>query len=221
VKPSLAAVLLLVCAGCAVVPAPAWKSDARDALDAFTSAYFAGNTRAAQRHFDEARATVAGTGRADLVARVELVRCAIGMAALDAEACAGADAMRADLADADKAYAGFLEGKADPAQAAKLPEQYQPLAKAADDNARLQALKAIEDPVSRLVGAGALFRAGRLSPGGVAVAVDTASEHAWRHPLLAYLAVQAKLAEAAGDSASLEAVRKRMDLVANPAGRKD
>jgi hypothetical protein len=216
-----AAALLLACAGCAVAPAPAWKSEARDALDAFTTAYLGGNTGAAQRYFGEARTAVAGTGRADLVARVELVRCAIGTAALDVQACAAADAMRGDLAGADKAYAEFLEGRADPAQAAKLPEAYQPLAKAVDDDARLQALTAIEDPVSRLVGAGALFRGGHLSPGGVAVAVDTASEQGWRHPLLAYLAVQAKLAEAAGDAAALEAVRKRMDLVANPAGPKD
>jgi hypothetical protein len=219
-SPLRAAALLLACAGCAVAPAPAWQSEARDALDAFTAAYLAGDTRMAQRHFDAARAAVAGTGRADLVARVELVRCAIGTAALDAQACATADAMRAELADGERAYAEFLEGKADPARAAKLPGQYQPLAKAADDAARLKALAQIADPVSRLVAAGALFRGGRLPPQGVAIAVDTASDQAWRHPLLAYLNVQAKLAEATGDAAALEAVRKRLDLVAHPSGRR-
>lgn len=219
-SPLRAAVLLLACAGCAVAPAPAWKSEARDALDAFTSAYLAGDTRVAQRHFSEARAAAAGTGRADLVARVELVRCAIGTAALDAQACQVADAMRADLADGDRAYAEFLEGQADPVRAARLPEQYRRLAKADDDRGRLEALAQIEDPVSRLVAAGALFRGGRLPPQGVAIAVDTASDQAWRHPLLAYLNVQARLAEAAGDAAALAAVRKRLDLVADPAGRR-
>jgi hypothetical protein len=213
--------IVLASAGCSVAPAPAWKADTRDALDAFTVAYFAGNTKSAEHAFAEARAAVSGTGRADLVGRVELVRCAIGTAALDEAACAGADALHAELAPDDQAYADFIAGKSDPAQAGKLPEQYRSLAQAKDDAARLHALAKIEDPTSRLVAAGALFRAGELSPVGVSIAVDTASAQGWRHPLLAWLNVQAKLAEAAGDAATLDAARKRIDLVANPTGRKD
>ena len=70
----------------------------------------------------------------------------------------------------------------------------------------------MEDPVSRLVAAGALFRAGELSPDGVALAVDVASEQGWRRPLLAWLNVQLKLAEERGDAAAVEAIRKRLTL---------
>lgn len=215
------AVFLAACAGCSVAPAPSWKTETRDALEGFTAAYLAGDTRAADRYFRAARATVSGTGRADLVGRVELIRCAIGTAALDASACAGVEGLRADLTGDDDAYAGFLEGKLDPAQAGRLPEQYRGLAKAGDAYARSRALKDIEDPVSRLVAAGALFRGGSLSPEGIATAVDTASEQAWRHPLLAYLNVQARLAEAAGDGTALAAVRRRIDLVSSSPGRKE
>ena len=209
----MAAAMVLACAGCAVTPAPAWKTDTRDALDGFISAYLAGNLREADRYFRDARHAVAGTGRADLVARVELIRCAIGTAALDVDACSASEASEADLAGEDRAYAAFLAGRIDPARAAKLPGQYQPVARAHDTDARVKALGHIKDPVSRLIAAGALFRAGNLSPEGVATAVDTASEQAWRNPLLAYLNVQMKLAEAGGDSAMHETLRKRIELV--------
>jgi hypothetical protein len=208
--------LLLAYAGCSVTPAPAWKSETRDAVDAFTAAYLSGNSKAAARYFQDARTTVSGTGRADLVARVELIRCGVGTAALDFDACAGVAAMLAELTEADRAYAAFLEGKASTAEAGKLPAQYQALAQAKDADSRVKALAGIKDPLSRLVAAGSLFKAGQLSPPGVAIAVDTASEQAWRHPLLAWLHVQAGLAEAAGDAATLKAVRKRIDLVSPP-----
>lgn len=78
---------------------------------------------------------------------------------------------------------------------------------------RNDVLKKIEDPLSRLIGASALFRSGDLAPESVALAVDTASERGWRRPLLAWLTAQARLAEAAGDSASVDRIRGRIDVV--------
>src|SRR5690349_8446292 len=105
-------------------------------MDAFTAAYLSGDTKAATRYFQDARNTVSGTGRADLVARVELIRCGVGTAALDFDACAGASAMHADLADADRAYGAFLEGNANASEIGKLPAQYQSLAQAKDAESR-------------------------------------------------------------------------------------
>jgi hypothetical protein len=209
----LASVLLIAGAGCAVAPAPAWQADVQDALDSFKEAYLAGDLRAAGRYFHDARHAAAGTGRPDLVARIDLIRCAIGTAALDLDACKGSEASQADLQEGDRAYAEFLSGTLEAPRLAMLPEQYRPLAAAKDGDARARALREIEDPVSRLVAAGALFRAGELSPEGVALAVDTASEQAWRSPLLAFLNVQLTLAEAGGDTATLQALRKRIELV--------
>jgi hypothetical protein len=53
-----------------------------------------------------------------------------------------------------------------------------------------------------------------LSPQGLSAAVDTASAQGYRRPLLAYLNVQARLAESSGDSEALQSIRKRIDLVA-------
>ena len=206
-------VVSLACAGCSVAPTPAWEADAHDALESFTEAYLKGNTRTATRSFADSRAAVAATGRPDLVARMELIRCGVGTAALDFEACAGYEAIKADATETDRAYADFLGGRFEQTSGAKLPSQYEGLARAKDADAQNSALREIEDPLSRLVASGALFRAGRLSPEGISTAVDTASDQAWRSPLLAYLNVQAKLAESAGDAASLEAIRKRIEVI--------
>jgi hypothetical protein len=213
------ALVALACTGCSVAPAPAWKADAHDALESFTEAYLKGDTRAATRYFADSRAAVAGTGRPDLVARMELIRCGVGTAALDFDACAGYEAIHADATESDRAYADFLGGKFDEKPGAKLPPQYEEIAGTKDADAQNRGLQEIKDPLSRLVASGALFRAGRLSPDGIATAVDTASEQAWRRPLLAYLNVQAKLAETVGDTAALEAIRKRIELVYQPDGR--
>ena len=208
-----AALIALACAGCSVAPTPAWRADAHDALESFTDTYLKGDTKLAERYFSESRAAVAGTGRPDLVARMELIRCGVGTAALDFDACAGYESIQADATETDRAYAGFLAGKFEQQAGAKLPPQYEAIAGEKDADAQNRALRKIKDPVSRLVASGALFRAGRLSPEGIATALDTASEQAWRRPLLAYLNVQAKLAESAGDTAALEVIRKRIELI--------
>jgi hypothetical protein len=58
-----------------------------------------------------------------------------------------------------------------------------------------------------------LFQMGQLSPIGIAAAVNTASEQGWRRPLLAWLGLQAKRAEAAGDADARARIQRRIDLV--------
>ncbi len=218
---ALAFFLAALLAGCVAAPSPKWQADAQIALDRFSQSWLEGNTKVAEHYFTEARNAVAGTGRPELAARVELVRCALGTAALDFEVCSRYEAVQADAAAGDKAYAAFLGGRLEKLEAAKLPPQYAPVARAQDEVARNKAMQAIEDPLSRLIAAGALFRAGSLSPQGLGAAVDAASAQAWRRPLLAYLGVQAKLAETAGDTAALEALRKRIELVSRASGQRD
>jgi len=87
------------------------------------------------------------------------------------------------------------------------------VASARDDVARNKAMQQIADPVSRLVAAGALFRLAQLSPDGLSAAIETASEQGYRRPLLAYLNVKARLAQSAGDTAALQSIQKRIELV--------
>jgi hypothetical protein len=203
---ALAACALAVAACAGAPPAPEWEATAHGALKSFQSAYLGGRTQAAEQEFARARSALAATGRAELVARAELVRCAARVASLDFDDCPGYQALAADAAPAERAYAAYLAGKAQAGDVALLPEHHRGVAA---DN-----LAAIADPFSRLVAAGVLFRQAAITPSGIAAAVETASAQGWRRPLRAWLGVQEKRAQEAGDRAAAEAIRRRMRLVA-------
>ena len=203
--------LLSACAG-GKMP-PEWQSQSHASLERFRQHYLDGNSPRAQRSFAEAKAAVASTGRPELVARVELYRCALGTAALDVDACAGFESTKSDATAEDRVYGEFVSGQLREQDARRLPSQYRGIATARDEAARNRALQQIEDPVSRLVAAGALFQLAQLSPEGLSTAIDTASAQGYRRALLAYLNVQAKRAESTGDSGALDSIRKRIDLV--------
>lgn len=209
----LALGLAVVLGACGAKQPLPWQAGAHDALERYTQHYLQGETRLAARDLAEARAHTGATGKLDQAARIELIRCALGVAALDFELCAEFESMR-DLATAgDRAYADFLSGDWRSLDADALPERYRALARAAEAGAQHRAVAAIEDPLSRLVASGALFRGGRLAPEGVAAAAETASGQGYRRPLLAYLEVQAQLAEQGGDTMALETIRRRIELV--------
>jgi hypothetical protein len=206
--------IVLLLAACAGGPTPPlWQSRSYASLEGFRQHYLEGNSRLAERSFAEAKAAVAATGRPELAARAELVRCALATAALDVDECARFDAMRDEATADDQAYRAFLSGQWQAQDVARLPSQYRAVTSAQDELARNRAMQQIEDPVSRLVAAGALFRLAQLSPEGLTAAVDTASAQGYRRPLLAYLNVQAKRAEAAGDTTALQSIQRRIDLV--------
>ena len=88
---------------------------------------------------------------------------------------------------------------------AALPEQHRPVVASAS-------LAGVADPLARLVAAGALFKAARIRPAEIDSALDTASQQGWRRPLLMWLGVAERRAQAAGDSAALERIRRRIAL---------
>lgn len=181
--------------GCSSAPPPPeWRANAHGALQSFERRFLAGDSRAAAAEFTRARAEIGATGRADLVARAELLRCALRVASLEFDDCPGFEAMRRDAALQDIAYAEYLAGRGPRPGAANA-----------------------EDPLPRLVAAGVLMRGAKLAPDGIATAVDTASAQGWRRPLLAWLGVQLKRAEQAGDSEAAARLKRRIEL-ASPAG---
>ena len=198
---------------CSTSPKPPdWQLDAKSAADRYQDAQLKGDTRAAQAEFALARRETAATGRPDLVARVELLRCALQTASLNLDPCTGFDALRADAAPPELAYAAYLAGQPLSAdQRALLPQAQQAVS---GGEGAAAALAAMADPLSQLVAAGVLLRREQASPDVVQLAVDTASHQGWRRPLLAWLGVQAKQADAAGQPERAQALRRRMDLVA-------
>ena len=183
---SLALILLL--GGCAGgPPTPDWQMNAAQALASFQRLYFNGNTQSAEAEFRNARSELARTGRADLIARAELVRCAVRAAALEFDDCPGFEVLRYGARPEELAYANYLLGKG--------------------------SHKSSDEPLSRLVAAAVQMKTGGITPTNIAAAVEVASAQGWRRPLLAWLGVQEKRASDAGDSEAAARIRRRIDLI--------
>jgi hypothetical protein len=116
-----------------------------------------------------------------------LTRCAVRTASLELDDCPAFEALRSEAGGEETGYAEYLAGRAQ---------------RAASDEA-----------LSRLVGLGVQFKTGGISPAGIAQAVEIASAQGWRRPLLAWLGVQAKRAEDAGDSETATRIRRRIELI--------
>ena len=183
----LAFLAMALLASCSSGPPPIeWQTSAKAALDAFQQRYLQGDTRAAELEFTRAKAELGSTGNAALVGRAELVRCAVRAASIEFDNCPGFEKLRADAGIEELAYADFLSGKTERA--------------------------ATDDPLSRLVSHGVKFNSGKATPENISAAIDIASSQGWRRPLLAWLRVQEKRAEAAGDREALERIRRRIAL---------
>lgn len=218
---ALASLLLAACAG--GPPPPAWQGNARQALDSAVAAHLSGDSRAEARDFERARNEIARTGRPELMARAELMRCAAHVAGLMFGPCEGFERLRADADPAGRAYADYLGAlplSAD--DIARLPAAQRDAATAVASSRRGErqptglsaaSLQKIDDPLARLIAVAVLFQAGQASPAVIAVAADTASAQGWRRPLLAWLNVQALRAENAGASAEAQRLRRRIELV--------
>jgi hypothetical protein len=201
---------------CASGPTPpAWQADAKGALDRSTSAYLAGETKASDAEMERARRTLASTGRADLLARAELMRCAARVASLVFEPCERFETLRADAPAAERAYADHLAARPlTRDDIARLPAAQQAVA---GGETSLASVQGIDDPLSRLIAVAVLFQAGKASPPMIDAATETASSQGWRRPLLAWLKVQAMRAEKAGDAAEAQRLQRRIALVEGPA----
>jgi hypothetical protein len=188
---ALAAVVAVI-AGCSSGPPPLdWQSNSFTAMQRFTRNYLAGNSRAAEQEFSSVKEELSATGRLALVARAELVRCAARAASLEFDNCPGFEKLRAGAGAEELAYAEYLAGRGQHA--------------------------ALDDPLSRLVFLGVQFHSGNANPETISAAIDIASAQGWRRPLLAWLGVQEKRAEAAGDREALERIRRRIALVSGKA----
>jgi hypothetical protein len=156
-------------------------------MQSFQRHYFAGRTELAEAEFKSARGELARTGRADLLARAELVRCAVRSASLEFDDCPGFEALRYGARPEETAYAAYLSGKGSHREG--------------------------DDPLSRLVALAVSFRRGSIQPSAIGSAVDIASAQGWRRPLLAWLGVQEKRAADAGDSETAARIRRRIELI--------
>jgi hypothetical protein len=215
-------VLNVVLSGCASGPAPqVWESNAQSALQNASTAYLTGNTRVEEQDFARALRELRATGRADLVATAELTRCAARAASLVFDDCPAYLPLAADAGAEQRAYADYLAGRWQVLNAALLPKHH---AAVVANSSISVALSQTKDPLSILVAAGMLLKHGNLSQPSLdevtLTAVQTASNQAWRRPLLAWLGVQIKSAETRGDATQVASLKRRVDLILNTAAQK-
>lgn len=201
-----AALMLAACGN--TPPAPDWQINAKSAMDRAQNAYLDGVTGVEAVEFARARKEISSTGRADLVARIELARCATRVASLVFEDCSGFTALAQDAPAAERAYAAYLTGRTQAPDILLLPEQHRRIA-SGDTTPDVMTMA---DPLARLVAAGVLLQTNRADPGVIAAAINTASAQGWRRPLLAWLGVQQKRAQAAGDLAEASRIQRRITL---------
>lgn len=218
---AFALALCALLAGCSSQPpVPDWQINAYSAAQRAVQSYLSGQTRSAEREFEQARDQIARTGSPALAARLELLRCAAQVGSTVAEPCTLFDALRQDAAAPELAYDRYLQGQVQPADVALLPLAQQGVAAAllagggagTSAAAAEAALNKVDDPLSQLVAAGVLLRTGQASPAVVTTALAVSSRQGWRRPLMAWLGLQAERAEAAGDAAEAARLRRRMDL---------
>ena len=197
---------------CASGPKPAdWQLASKGAMERAVAAYLEGNNRVEAAEMAKARSEISSTGRADLMARAELLACASRVASLVFEQCTGFEKLRQDAPPAERAYADYLAGKLQPQDAVLLPKNQQ-IGALADINRAQEAITTIADPLAKLVAAGTALQAGNASLSLVQAAVDAASSQGWRRPLLAWLGVQLKLFEASGNTEEAARVQRRIAL---------
>jgi hypothetical protein len=203
---------VLLMAGCASPPpVPDWQGNAHGALQAAVAATLNGELRVADAEMARARSEIARTGRPALLARAELVLCAARVASLALEGCPAYAALAADAEPPEQAYAAYLYGTVDADQAALLPAAHRRVAQGGASAAM------VDDPLARLVAAAVQLRRGTASAADVDAAVQAASAQGWRRPLLAWLGAQLRGAEAAGDTAQAERIRRRLALAGHSA----
>lgn len=202
----VAALFVVGCAGGPI--APDWQVNAQASLVAHTAAYLAGRDRVSRQELALARREVARTADASQMARVELTVCAARIASLEATDCPAFEALAADADAAARAYADYLAGRWEGLDAKLLPPAQQAVPASRD---ALATLAAIDEPLSRLVAAAVLLRAGRLPPAGIDLAIDTASKQGWCRPLMAWLGFDRDRCRAAGDMDCAAERQRRID----------
>ncbi len=203
----------LLTAGCSSSPPPPdWKMNTVSLLEHYQARWLEGDSKDTDLALEQSRKEIAKTGRLDLLARLELAACGTRIAALDFDTCAAYLPLAGEATANDKAYAQFIGGDWRNLDAKLLPAQYGSLVGAKDDPSANKAVAEVKDPLARLIAAGMLFKQGRADPATASLATETASERGWRRPLLMWLEVELKRAQAANDQTAIAHLQRRIEL---------
>ncbi|WP_286999842.1 MULTISPECIES: hypothetical protein [Comamonas] len=196
-------------------PAPDWALEAQSASERAVKAYLQGDTRVAEAEWRQAFAQVSATGQPSQMARLALLQCATQVAALEFTDCPQYQRYAAGAQPAEQAYARYLQVQHTAQDVALLPKAQQAMARQVLAGQAGQSAPAAETALSQLTAAGVAVRAGHLELAGVQQAVQLASAQGWRRSVMAWLLLEQRLHQAAGNAAGVQAVELRLQVLRN------
>lgn len=196
-------------------PAPDWALEAQSASERAVKAYLQGDTRVAEAEWRKAFAQVSATGQPSQMARLALLQCAAQVAALEFTDCPHYQRYAAGAQHAEQAYARYLQVQHTAQDVALLPKAQQDMARQLLAGQAGQSAPAAEAALSQLTAAGVAVRAGHLELAGVQQAVQLASAQGWRRSVMAWLLLEQRLHQAAGNAAGVQAVELRLQVLQN------
>ncbi len=207
----LASLILVACAS--KTPAPNWALEAQSASERAVQAYLKGQTRVADVEWGKTFNEVAATGLPSQMARMALLQCAAQTAALELTDCPRYQRYAAGAEPAEQAYARYLVGAHSAADVPLLPQAQQAMATqllaAEQAGVGLPAAQAL----SQLTAAGVALRAGAITKVQVQQAVQVASQQGWRRAVMAWLLVEQRWAQSAGDATALQVLDLRLQVL--------
>ena len=207
---------------CSTAPAPQWQGTSAQASQRGVQAYLVGMAPVARLEFERARSALSSTANLEAVAALELLQCAARTASLEGVDCKPSIDASA-MSQAQLVYRDYLNGSLPSAeQRALLPAAQQRMVAAIQTGGSAEAV--VRDLVQAANGsdmgllsallACAIAQQHQLAPLGVATqAVELSSAQGWRKPLLAWLKVQATLAEQDGNNSLALESRQRIALL--------
>ncbi|MGV8992396.1 MAG: hypothetical protein ACOH1Q_13440 [Thiobacillus sp.] len=210
---AITSLILLAACGSSGPQPPDWKVDSADLIDLYKKHALLGENTLSERYFQQAVSATGGAGRIADTARLWLVRCATRRAMLIDDACTEyADLASIEPQAADYAYYQFITLRWDMTDTALLPSHHRDLVRAPIGK-KQALLSQVHDPLARLLEASLLIMRQESDAATQTLATETASSQGWRQPLLTYLKLQEKQAEAQGNVAEQARLAKRIQLV--------
>lgn len=201
-------------AGCgSPPPAPKWALEAQSASERAVQAYLKGQTRVADVEWGKAFDEVAATGLPSQMARLALLECAAQTAALELTDCPRYARYGAGAELPEQAYARYLRGAHSAADVPLLPQAQQAMAVQLLGGAQVTAGLPAAQALSQLTAAGVALRTGAITPVLVQQAVEVAAQQGWRRAAMAWLLVQRRGAQDAGDVAALQVLDLRLQVL--------
>ena len=211
-------VSMLAIGGCASKHAvPYWSLSASDSSQRAIQAQLEGDGRAAKQEWAKANHEVAKTGRAELMARLALMECAVQLATLVwTEDCNSYRPYALDARSEEAAYFAYLYGGLKAGHVKLLPVQHQQVAAKILEQKKVSIadMPSEDQPVARLIAVASALRSNVISvTDAFTIAEPVATYHGWRNTLMAWIVLQQKVFRKTGQLEAAEVLERRLKVL--------